>query len=153
MPWAWQYCPFLGAVAVLVHGVDVRPQPLDFGLGVEPAVAGSDQGLLHVAHGPRHVAPLGFWKERMPLALEQPDVGVVPDYHVEVAQRRHFLEEPHVAGVKPIVTAGDDHSFSPGVGGLSHFRVNENGTVPLANGGGIGCFRLFLGKAGQVSRP
>ena len=48
----------------------------------------------------------------MALALEQPDVGVVPDDHVQVAQLRDLLEEPHVARVEPVVAAGDDHPLS-----------------------------------------
>ena len=45
----------------------------------------------------------------MAFAFQQPDVLVVPDHDVQVAQFRNFFEEPHVAGVKPVEAAGDDH--------------------------------------------
>ena len=47
----------------------------------------------------------------MPFALEQPDVCVVTDDNIKIAVSAGFFKEPDMAGVKPVVTARDDHFF------------------------------------------
>ena len=48
----------------------------------------------------------------MAFAFQQPDVGVVADDDVKVAVSADFLQKPDMAGVKPVVAAGDDHFLS-----------------------------------------
>src|ERR1039457_6906639 len=50
----------------------------------------------------------------MALAFEQADVRVVADDDVKVAKRAGFFKKSHMAGVKPVETAGDDVFFSSG---------------------------------------
>ncbi len=102
---------FAALVAVLVHGVNVRLQPFDFRVGVQPAFASGNQRLLHELDRADDVTPLVLRQQRMAFALEQPDVRVVADDYIKVAVSANFLQKPHVAGVKPVVAAGDDDFF------------------------------------------
>ena len=70
--------PLLGTVAVLVHGVNLRSNSTDFRLGVQPAVAGGDQGLRYVADRLDEIPPLLFWEQRMSFALEESGLASCP---------------------------------------------------------------------------
>ena len=111
-PCSAQNARFFGDVAIFVHRVHVGLQPCDVRFGVHPAVPRRDQRLGHVADRADHVAALVLGLERMAFAFEVADVGVVPHRHEQVAQFRDFLEEADVAGVKPVVAAGDDDGWT-----------------------------------------
>src|ERR1035437_8766223 len=103
-------------VAVLVHGVNIRLEPFDFRIGIEPAVAAGDQRLFHKLDRADDVAALVLRQDWMTFALEQANVRVVAYDDVKVAMRADFLAKPHVTGVKPVVTAGGDNSLLAGCG-------------------------------------
>ena len=52
----------------------------------------------------------------MPLAFQQPDIGVTAETDIKIAVGRSLLGETHVAGVKPIIAAGGDNLLSAGRG-------------------------------------
>lgn len=99
----------LRLVAVFVDGVDVGLDAPHLRLGVEPAPTGRDERLVDVADGGAEVAALVLLEERMARALEMLDVRVVAGDDVEIAVPGDFLEEADVAGVEPVVAAGNDH--------------------------------------------
>src|ERR1700690_3524435 len=83
----------LGLVAVLVHDVQVGRDPVDLRLGIHPAGSGRNEGPMDTAHCLDHVPPLVLPMQRMTGSLEEPDVLVTSDNHVEVAQRGCLAEE------------------------------------------------------------
>lgn len=119
---------FLGTVAVLVDRIDVRLELGNLRLGVQPAHAGRNERLPDVADGADHVPPLRLAAEGVPEALQEPEVLIVAERDVEIAQGGHFLEEPHVPRMKHIVTARDDDLGSARERGRRRFR--ESGQVP-----------------------
>ena len=62
---------------------------------------------MHAPHGADHVAPLLLALQRVAGTLQELDVPVAPDHHVERAEGRRVHEEADVARVQPVVAAGD----------------------------------------------
>ena len=79
---------FAAFVAVFVDGVNVRFEPPNFRVGIQPAFAGGNERLRHIADRADDVAALVLGQQRMSFALEQADVGIMADYHIEVAVAR-----------------------------------------------------------------
>ena len=103
---------FAALVAILVDGIDAGFDALNFRFGVQPAMAGGDEGLGDEADGLDEIAAFLLGKERVGFALEETDVRVVAHDDVKIAMGADFLEEPDVAGMKPIEAAGDDDLFA-----------------------------------------
>ena len=78
----------------------------------------------------------------MSRALEQANVGIVADNHIQIAERGNFLAKADMAGVKPVVAAGDDNFFPAGqrwhrqqFGETFQFVGLENAISDLVPGG------------------
>ena len=102
---------FAAFIAILVDRVNVRLDLRDFRFGIEPTLAGRDQSLGDMANGSDHISTFFLGEQWVAVAFELSNVGIVANDHIEVAISGDFFEEPNVAGVKPIVTAGDYHLF------------------------------------------
>ena len=113
---------FAAFVAIFVHGVDIRLQAADFGVGIHPAMAAGDEGFLDIFDGADDIAALVFGQQGMTFALEQADVGVMAEANIEIAIGADLLGKPHVAGVEPIVAASDNNLLSSGRGGHGRRR-------------------------------
>ena len=93
-------------------------------------------------HAGDDVPPLVLREERVALAFELADRRVAADADVEVAQRGALLEEGDVAGVEPVVAAGDEDFLRRGgwmeleerVGVAGHAWARSPG---LGSGGSI----------------
>ena len=106
---------------------------------------------MHAPHGADHVAPLLLALQRVARALQELDVPIAPDDHVQRAEGRGIHEEADVARVEPVVAAGDHDAGhagrrrggvgdgEPGAGRASH---DVDGTPARA--------RRPPGRAGSV---
>jgi len=105
---------FAALVTVFVDSVDVGLEPADFRVGIEPALTSGDEGLVNEFDGTDDIAPFLLRQEWMARPFEQADVGVMADNDVQVAVGADFLEETDMAGVEPVVAAGDDDLIAAG---------------------------------------
>jgi len=78
--------PFDRFITILVYGIHIRPDSLQFRLGIKPAVAGRYQRTVHISYGLYDVSAFILTEHGMVLALEVSDIGIVPQDDIQIAE-------------------------------------------------------------------
>ena len=113
---------------------------------------------MHAPDGADHVAAFVLALQRVAGTLQELDVPIAADDHVQRAVRRGVHEEPDVARVEPVVAAGDHDPRRArrrrgGVDGREPGAIREGHRVPLhavLTGGVAGCGIRVLGPHDQA---
>jgi len=84
---------FLLLVTVFIDDIDVRVDPVKLRLGIHPPAAGGDERLSDMANHADNILSLQRGKEGMVIPLQQTNVRVAADDHIQVAKFRRFFEK------------------------------------------------------------